>query len=111
MSSTPTLKPVDMRALRSPSDILSPNEELEPVWDAVRQLKVKALAAMPSKVKSLEGMDQLESHKIIHEPLPDENKKVKRKARCVVNVRGQDRCVAKSGLLAQYYGRVQTAEW
>jgi hypothetical protein len=93
---TRTLRDLDVdepSPVRSPSVILSPEEGLEPVWDAVRQFKAKALAAMPSKVKSLEGVELVEYQSesvaaaaaaaaLLEVPKEDQ-KKLKRKARYV----------------------------
>jgi hypothetical protein len=90
---TRTLRDLDVEEpspVRSPSVILSPEEGLEPVWDAVRQFKAKALAAMPSKVKSLEGVELVEYQSesvaaaaaLLEVPKEDQ-KKLKRKARYV----------------------------
>ena len=84
-----TLRALDVRSRsrtqHAPSEILSPEDELEPVWDAVRRFKAKQLAALPSKVKSLEGMEIVESEsQIVPEVSKGDEKKLKRKARCVM---------------------------
>ncbi|KAI0684949.1 hypothetical protein BC835DRAFT_1421766 [Cytidiella melzeri] len=82
-SSAQTLRAVDpnVHSPRSPSDILSPDQELEPVWDAVRQFKAKALAALPSKVKSLEGVDTGVETQV---PKAIDQKKLKRKSSAIL---------------------------
>lgn len=84
-----TLRALDVRSRshtlpRPPSDILSPEDELEPVWDAVREFKAKQLAALPSKVKSLEGIELVAQEYDVPEVPKSDEKKLKRKARWVL---------------------------
>ena len=62
-TSSPTLHPKDLDATSSevtlppdPDTIPTDQSTLNPIWEEVRQQKARILAALPSKVKSLEGM-------------------------------------------------------
>ena len=64
---SPTLHSRDMDATSSevtlpadPDPIYTDQSMLDPVWEEVREQKAKILAALPSKVKSLEGMVPVE---------------------------------------------------
>jgi len=77
---TPTLRATELYEPQSPQILTPDGQSLEPIWDAVRQLKVKALATLPSKVKSLEGVEPIEPQTVISEPPQVEHKKLKRKS-------------------------------
>lgn len=63
---SPTLHPRDLDATSSevtlppdPEPVLTDRSTLDPIWEEVREQKAKILAALPSKVESLEGMLQV----------------------------------------------------
>ena len=90
-TATPSLHSVDLQQLHAPEILTPDGETLGHVWDAVRELKSKTLAALPSKVQSLQGVEPslspLPPAKAISEVQPlVEQKKLKRKSRCATTL-------------------------